>query len=441
MFITKKHIPRRTFLQGVGVSVALPLLESMLPAQTLLKNTAANPTSRFGFVYVPHGMIMGEFTPATEGANFEITNVLGPLEPFRDQLHVVSGLEAAPAGDGSGGDHMRSAAAYLSGAPPQRNAGENAYLGTTIDQLIAQKIGQDTPLPSLELGIEDTSYTGVCDDGYSCAYMNTISWATPRKPLPMERNPLVVFERLFGDGSTAEQRLARRKEDRSILDSVTHDVARLGKVIGPSDRTRLNEYLDEVREIERRLQTVGKATADLSAPDSPAGVPQSWDEHAKLMYDLQALAYKADITRVSTFMYSRDKINRTFPDSGVTVGFHSASHTSGAPAAKKIFAQMNRYHMQVLAHFLEKLKSTPDGDGTLLDHSLIMLGSTMSNGDVHDHAPLPVVVVGGASGQLKGGRHTRYPAHTPLSNLLLTVLHKAGIPKESVGDSTETLEI
>jgi len=441
MFVTKKCIPRRTFLHGMGVAVALPLMDAMLPAQTPLKSTAANPATRFGFVYTPHGMIMDEFTPATEGADFEITNILTPLEPFRNQLHIVSGLEAAPAGDGSGGDHMRSAAAYLSGAPPRRNAAQNSFLATTVDQVIAQKIGQDTPLPSLELGIEDTSYTGVCDDGYSCSYLNTISWATPRKPLPMERNPLVVFERLFGDGSTAEQRFARRQQDRSILDSVTHDVARLGRLIGPSDRSRLDEYLDEIREIERRLQAVSKATADLPAAEAPVGVPQSWDEHAKLMYDLQALAYRADITRVSTFMYSRDKINRTFPESGVTVGFHSASHTSGAAQAKKTFAKINRYHMQTLAHFLEKLQSTPDGDGTLLDHSLVMLGSTMSNGDIHNHSPLPIVLVGGASGQLQGGRHVRYPAHTPLANLLLAVLHKAGIPKEEFGDSTGTIEI
>ena len=441
MFITKRHIPRRTFLRGVGVSVALPFMEAMLPAQTPLKNAAAAPASRFTFIYLPHGMIMGELTPATEGRNFEIKSILAPLEPFRDQLHVVSGLEAAPAGDGSGGDHMRSAAAYLSGAPPQRNAGQNAYLATTVDQVIAQKIGQETPLPSLELGIEDTSYTGVCDDGYSCSYMNTISWATPRKPLPMERNPIAVFERLFGDGSTVEQRITRRKEDRSILDSVTHDVARIGKVIGPGDRARLDEYLDEIRQLERRLQAVTKATADLPVAETPVGIPQTWDEHAKLMYDLQALAFRADITRVSSFMHSRDKINRTFPESGVTAGFHSASHTSGGAEAKMKFARMNAYHMSVLAHFLSKLKSTADGDGNLLDHSLVMFGSTMSNGDIHDHSPLPIVVVGGASGRLSAGRHLRYPAHTPLANLLLTVLHKVDIPMKSFGDSTGAIEI
>jgi hypothetical protein len=336
---------------------------------------------------------------------------------------------------------MRSAAAYLSCAPPRRNIGQNAYLGTTVDQLIAQKIGQDTPLPSLQVGIEDTSYAGICDDGYACAYMNTISWSTPTKPLPMQRNPLVVFERLFGDGSTAEERVARRKEDRSILDSITHDVARLGRVIGPSDRVRLDEYLDEIREIERRLQAVSKATSELPLAEAPVGIPQSWDEHAKLMYDLQALAFRADITRVSTFMYSVDKINRTFPLSGINTGFHSASHTSGEAQAKKAYAKMNRYHLDVFAYFLKKLQSTPDGDGNLLDHSLMMVGSTMSNGDVHDHSPLPIMVVGGASGRLETGSHARYPLHTPLANLMLTVLHVADVQKESFGDSTGTVEI
>jgi len=441
MFVTKRHIPRRTFLQGVGVTVALPFMDAMLPAQTPLKVAAAASPTRYAFVYLPHGMIMDALTPKTVGANFEITPTLTPMEPFRNQLHVVSGLEAKPAGDGSGGDHMRSAAAYLSATPPQRNAGQNAYLTTTIDQLITQKIGQDSPLPSLELGIEDTSYTGVCDDGYACSYMNTISWATAKKPLPMERNPLAVFERLFGDGSTTEQRLARRKEDRSILDSVTGDVARINKSIGPGDRARLGEYLDEVRGLEKRLQAVAKATADLPAADAPAGIPQSWHEHAKLMHDLQALAFTADITRVSTFMYSRDKINRTFPESGITTGFHSASHTSGAAEAKRSFAKMNAYHTNVLATFLAKLKATPDGDGNLLDHTLVMFGSTMSNGDVHDHSPLPIMLIGGASGRLGPARHSKYPEHTPLANLLLTVLNKADIPMANFGDSTGMIEI
>ncbi|HEY6342389.1 MAG TPA: DUF1552 domain-containing protein [Bryobacteraceae bacterium] len=441
MVITKKHLSRRTLLRGAGVSVALPFLDAMLPAQSPIRWSAAAPPSRFSFVYVPHGMIMDEFTPASEGADFEITNILTPLEPFRDRLTIVSGLEARPAGAGSAGDHMRSAAAYLSGTPPQKNAGQNAYLSTTVDQVIAQKIGRDSPLASLEVGIEDTGYAGICDDGFSCSYLNTISWAAPQKPLPMERNPRVVMERLFGDGSTAEERIRNRQENGSILDSIIHEATSLRSSIGPRDRTRLDQYLDEIREIERRLQASTKASADLPFADAPAGLPQSWDEHAKLMYDLQALAFMSDITRVSTFMYSKDKINRTFPASGIKTGFHAASHTSGSAAAKKDFAQINRYHIDVLAYFVKKLQATPDGDGTLLDHSTIMLGSTMSNGDIHDHSPLPILLLGRASGQIKGGRHVRYPQHTPLSNLLLTILHKAGIPQQSFGDSTGPLEI
>lgn len=441
MVIGKKHLSRRTLLRGAGVSVALPFLDAMLPAQSPIRGSAAAPPPRFSFIYVPHGMIMDEFTPASEGTDFEITDILTPLAPFRDRLTIVSGLEAKPAGDGSAGDHMRSAAAFLSGTPPQKNAGQNAYLAATIDQVIAQKIGRDSPLASLEVGIEDTGYAGICDDGFSCSYLNTISWAAPQKPLPMERNPRVVMERLFGDGSTPEERIRQREENGSILDSVMHEATRLRTSIGAGDRSRLDQYLEEIREIERRLQAAAKSTADLDVPDAPAGLPQTWDEHAKLMYDLQALAFMSDITRVSTFMYSKDKINRTFPASGSKKGFHAASHTSGNPAAKKEFAQINRYHLDVLAYFVKKLQAMPDGDGTLLDHSMIMLGSTMSNGDVHDHAPLPITIVGGASGQLKRGRHVRYPQHTPLSNLLLTVLNKAGIPRESFGDSTGPLAI
>jgi hypothetical protein len=439
MFITKRHIPRRTFLKGMGVSIALPYLEAMLPAQTASKNMT--PPTRYAFMYVPHGMIMNALTPAGEGASYEITPILTPLEPFRDQLHIASGLEARMAGDGSGGDHMSSAAAYLSGARASKNEGQNAYLATTIDQIIAQKVGKETPLPSLELGIEDTSYTGVCDDGYSCAYMNTISWATATKPLPMERNPVTVFERLFGDGSTEEQRLARRKEDRSILDSITRDVARLGKTVSADDRRRLDEYLDEIREIERRLQAVNKATEGTPVPETPIGVPDSWHEHVKLMLDMQFLAFKADLTRVSTFMYSRDKMNRSFPETGVTLGFHAASHHGNNPENMKTFAKVNTYHLSLFAHFLGKLKAAKEGDANLLDHSLILMGSTMSNGEVHDHYPLPIVIAGGASGRLARGRHVRHPARTPLTNLMLSLLEKADIRKDSFGDSTGTIEI
>jgi|SRR5579871_6013261 len=443
-FVTKKHLPRRTFLRGMGVTVALPLLDSMVPAQTPLAKTAAVPKSRFCGIYVPHGAIMKQFTPDIEGVGFAFKPILSPLEPFRDQLLIVSGLAAKTAGPApgeSGGDHSRSAAAFLSGARAKHTSGVDVYLGTTIDQLIAQKIGQDTLLPSIELGIEDVGYTGICGYGYSCAYVDTISWQTPTKPLPMEVNPQAVFERLFGDGSNASQRLTRRQEDRSILDSITQDVARFRKGIGSGDRRRLDDYLDDVREIERRVQIAVKVSAEAPTVDVPVGVPQSFDEHCKLQFDLQALAYKADITRVSTFMYARDNSNHTYPASGVNVSFHGASHHGNKPAAIETFATINKYHMQLFAYFLDKLRSTPDGDGTLLDHSTVLLGSSMSNANEHDHAPLPILVAGGGSGQIKGGRHLKFADSPPISNLLLSLLHKAGVEQSSLGDSTGKLEI
>jgi len=426
------------------VAVGLPLLDAMLPAQTQLSKTAARPKTRFCGIYVPHGAIMKQWTPEAEGTAFSFTPILSPLEPLRDRVTIISGLAAAPAGPApgeSGGDHSRSAAAFLSGARAKHTSGTDVYLGPTIDQLIAREIGQDTLLPSLELGIEDVGYTGICGYGYSCAYVDTISWATATKPLPMEVNPQVVFERLFGDGSNAAQRVRKRKEDSSILDSVMQDVARYRTVIGPRDRQRLEDYLEDVREIERRVQ-IGIKLAD-AAPEStvPRGVPQSFDQHCKLMFDLQALAYKADITRVSTFMYARDNSNHTYPDSGVTVSFHGASHHGNKPDAIDTFARINRYHIQLFAYFLEKLRSTPDGDGTLLDHSMVLLGSSMSNANEHDHAPLPLLVAGGASGRLKGGRHVTFKDNTPLSNLLVTLLDKSGVTADRLGDSTGRLDI
>jgi len=387
---------------------------------------------------------MKQFTPDTEGAGFAFKPIISPLEPFRDQLLVVSGLAAKTAGPApgeSGGDHSRSAAAFLSGARAKHTSGVDVYLGTTIDQMIAQKIGQDTLLPSIELGIEDVGYTGICGYGYSCAYVDTISWQTPTKPLPMEVNPQAVFERLFGDGSSAEQRLTRRQEDRSILDSITQDVARFRKGIGSGDRRRLDDYLDDVREIERRVQIAVKVSSEAPTEDVPVGVPQSFDEHCKLMFDLQAVAYKADITRVSTFMYARDNSNHTYPASGVNVSFHGASHHGNKPAAIETFATINKYHMQLFAYFLEKLRSTPDGDGNLLDHSTILLGSSMSNANEHDHAPRPIPIAGGASGKIKGGRHLKFADSPPISNLLLSLLHKSGVEQNSLGDSTGKLEI
>jgi len=428
----------------MGTSIALPLLDCMVPALSAATKTAASPKTRVSFLYVPHGAVMDKWTPATEGTGFEFTQILKPLEPFRNQLLVVTGLAnkaAESQGDG-GGDHARSAPSYLSGIHPLRTEGEDVRAGTTIDQLAAQKISQDTPLPSLELGTEDTGLVGVCDVGYSCAYMNSIAWRTPTQPLPMEINPRVVFERLFGDGSTAAERLARKQEDRSILDSITGEVPHLEFGLGTRDRGRISDYLDNIREIERRIQMAEKrAKLNINVPETPIGVPESFDEHAKLMYDLQALAFQAEITRVSTFMVARDLSQRTFPWIGVPEPHHSVSHHGNNPVMIAKLAKINNYHVSLLAYYLDRLRSTPDGDGNLLDHSMILYGSSMSNPNEHNHFPLPLLVAGGASGKLAGGRHVKYPERTPMSNLLLALLEKAGVERNSLGDSTGMLTI
>ena len=441
MFLTQKYLSRRTLLRGMGVSISLPFLESMVPAQTALHKTAANPKTRLTCIYVPHGAIMGKWTPATEGTGFEFTEILKPLEPFRDYLNVVSDLAAPLAGgvdSDAGADHQRSAAVFLSGAHPEK--GIEAHVGKTMDQVAAEKIGQDTPLPSLELSIEDVSLS--CGAGLACAYMNTLAWKTATTPLPMENNPQVVFERLFGDGRNNAERNARREQSSSILDSVKDEVAALNKKLPAADRARLSEYLEDVREIERRIQKAATAVpTDVTVPDSPVGIPDSFGDHLKLMFDLQVLAYKAEITRVSTLMYARDTSTVVYADSGVRSGFHSTSHHSDVPDNMARFAQINRYHVSMLAYLLEKMKATPDGDGSLLDHSMVLYGSAMSDGNKHNHDPLPVLLAGGASGQLKGGRHLRYAKHTTMSNLLLAMLDKIGVPMQSFGDSTGKLEI
>ena len=439
-FITKKHLSRRTFLRGAGVTLALPLLDSMLPAQTPLAKTAASPKSRFCGIYVPHGATMDKWTPAQEGAGFEFTESLKPLEKYRNRVNVVTNLAhplAGGVGSDAGADHARSAAVFLSGAHPEKGA---VHAGVTVDQVLAERIGQETPLPSIELAIEEVGLN--CGSGYGCAYFNTISWRNPTMPLPMENSPQVVFERLFGDGSNAALRLSRKKEDRSILDSVTEKASRLQSRLDPSDRARLTEYLDDIREIERRIQKAEQQSANEgNVPEAPVGTPELFEDHLKLMFDLQALAYRADITRIMTLMYARDTSGASYVNSGNRDGFHGASHHSNARAKMDSFALINGYHVKMLAYFIDKLQSTPDGDGTLLDHSVVLYGSSMSNGNQHDHDPLPVVVVGGLSGQLKGGRHIVTPAHTPMSNLLLTLLEKFGVQQKSFGDSTATLNI
>ena len=445
-FLTKRHLSRRTLLRGFGTAVSLPVLDAMVPAHTALAKTAANPQVKLGLCFIPHGAVQANWTPIGEGTDFKLSRTLAPLEPYKSQVVVVSNLAhkmAAPGGPGdNGGDHTRSPAVYLNGVHPKRTDGADIRAGTTIDQVAAEHIGQDTPLPSLELATEDYSgLVGSCDVGFSCSYMNTISWRTPTTPLPMEINPRVVFDHLFGDGSNTKERLERIETQRSILDAAMAQIKHLEGGLGSSDRNRVGEYLDTVREIERRIQLAEKqnSNSSLTVPTSPAGIPDDHREHSKLMFDLQVLAFQAGITRISTFMMAREVSYRTFPFLGFTESFHPASHHQNDPARIENLTKINTFHVELIGYFLGKLKATQDGDGNLLDHSLILYGSGMSNSNVHNHSPLPVLVAGGAAGQLKGGRHLKYPENTPMSNLLLSILHKAGIDQERQGDSTGPL--
>ena len=441
-FVAKKCLDRRTFLRGAGTVLALPLLDAMVPALTAQTRTAANPQTRLGFIYIPHGAVMKQWTPAATGSGFEFSDVLKPLEAHRDHVLVLSNLahhQADSLGDG-GADHARSSPTFLSGVHPKRTEGEDVRAATTIDQIAAEHIGQDTRYPSLELTTEDmTGLVGACDTGYSCTYMNTISWRTPTTPLPMEINPRVVFERLFGDGGSAAQRLARIQEDRSILDEITRETPGLESQLGPKDRTRVSEYLDNVREIERRLQVAEKQSAtSLDVPQAPVGVPDSYEEHVKLMFDLMALAYQTDSTRIFTFMMARELSQRSYPQVGVPEPHHATSHHQDDPVKLAKLVKIQNYHVTLFAHFLEKLKSTPDGDGSLLDHAILLYGSSMSNSNIHNHNPLPVLMAGGGGG-LKGGRHLKYAEATPMANALMSVLARAGVPQDKVGDSTGPL--
>jgi hypothetical protein len=440
MFISKKHLSRRTVLRGMGATMALPLLDAMIPARTLLAQTAAKPTPRLGFVYVPHGAIMNKWTPATEGAGFEFTPILKPLEPYRDYLNVVSGLGHKAADTTA--VHSLSPTTWLSGVRPKATQGIDAYAGVTADQIAAQTIGQDTILPSMELATEDhAGLIGSCDRDYGCIYMNTLSWATPETPLPMEINPRKVFERMFGQGGSAAERAARIQEDRSILDAITAEARALQLQLGAGDRQTMSQYLENVHELERRIQRAEKSQGDeaLLLPNRPAGVPFDYEEHIKLMYELMALAYQANITKVVTFMISREVSNRTYPQVGVTDGHHAISHHQNRAEAMEKNVRIQTYNVGMFGDFLARLKATPDGDGTLLDHITLLYGSNMSNSNAHDHFPLPNLVVGGAAGRMQGGRHLRYPDHTPMTNLLLTMLDKTGVKRESLGDSTGTL--
>jgi hypothetical protein len=447
MFLTKKHISRRTVLRGGGATLALPLLDAMIPAATLLAQTAATPKPRFVGCFVPHGMAPGYWVPASEGAlDAALPFNWKPLEPFRSSTVIMSGLHsrsAEPPPGATGADHW-VAAAFLCANKPKKTAGADVYAGTTIDQMIAQKIGGNNLMPSMQLAVEDPgANSSNCGEGYSCTYTNTISWSSPTQPLPMELNPQVVFERMFGDGGTPAQRAARRKRDGSILDSLTGSLSRLRNESGASDRARLDDYAENVREIERRLQIAMKAStvapADMSVP---VGVPQTFDEHIKLQFDLLALAFQADITRVGTLLFARDLTGRTYPESdSPTSGFHGVSHHGENPKIIDQLSKINQYHVKMLAHLVANLAKTPDGDGTLLDHSLVLYGSNMGNSNQHVHYDVPHVLVGGLNGKLKGGRHLAYPSKTiPTGNLLLTVLDKFDIHQDSIGDSTGKLE-
>jgi hypothetical protein len=446
MFITKKHIPRRTVLRGAGATLALPLLEMMVPAATALAQTAADPKPRFVGCFVPHGMAPGYWVPDKAGTGFEFPFCFKPLEPYREHVTILSGLHSRssePPPGVTGADHW-VAAAFLCANKPKKTAGADVYAGTTIDQIIAQKIGVDTLMPSMQLAVEDPgANSSNCGEGYSCTYTNTISWSSPTQPLPMELNPQVVFERMFGDGSTVEERAARRQRDRSILDSLSSSLSRLRRDSSASDRARLDQYTQDVREIERRLQIAVKAAtvapADLTVP---VGVPQSFDEHIKLQFDLLTLAFQADLTRVGTLLFARDLTGRTYPEcEAPTVGFHGGSHHGEDPRRIDQFSKINQYHVKMLAHLVDRLAKAQDGDGTLLDHSLVLYGSNMGNPNQHLHYDVPHAVIGGGNGTVKGGRHLAYPTReVPTGSLLLTVLDKFGIHQDSVGDSMGRLD-
>ena len=447
MITGKKSLPRRAFLRGVGAAIALPLLDSMVPAFAATRDTAEKPISRLGVVYVPHGAVMDKWTPTATGKNFELSPILEPLAPFRDQLLVVSGLDNRPALHREGepvAGHGPITGAFLTGAHAKPTEGANVESGVSMDQIAARHFAKVTQLASLELGLEENDIAGACDVGYSCAYINSISWRTPTTPLPVQNNPRAVFERLFGDSDTTETeaRRARLLKEASILDAVTAKVARLQAKLGASDRNKLDEYLESVRDIERRIQKAEEQIdRDLPLMERPSGaIPATFEAHCKVMMDLQVLAYQTDMTRVITFMISKELSNHTYPEIGVPEPHHPLSHHQERPESLEKLVKLQTFHMQMFAYYLEKLRSTPDGDGSLLDHILIMYGSGMGNSNLHDPRNLPMLVAGGGSGRIDTGNHIRCPEGTPLSNLFLTLLNKVGVPAENIGDSTGQIQ-
>ena len=443
MMITKKAMSRRTVLRGIGTTLALPLLDGMVPALSALSATAAKPVVRFGAVYVPNGIVMQNWTPALEGSAFEITPILEPLAPFRDQMLVLSGLNSTPPGGVRGGVHSRAATRFLTDEQPRQLGPWVKREPVSMDQIAARELGKHTPLASLELGLEGANFAGSCDSGgFSCAFSYTISWRNASTPLPMEHNPRAIFERLFGDSQNtdpAAQR-ARMLDQRSILDSVSEEVARLRRRLGPTDRVKVGAYLEAVRDVERRIQMAeAQGVQEVPLVDRPLGVPTDFVDHVTLMYDLQLLAYQIDRTRVVTFMAGHELSGRTYPEIGVPDAHHPLSHHRGVPASLAKLTKLNTHHVSLFASFLEKLRSTPDGDGSLLDHVMIVYGAGMSDSNAHSPYNLPMLLLGGGAGQLESGRHIVYPEGTPLANLHVSLLDKLGTPIERIGDSSGPL--
>ena len=431
MFVSKKHLSRRTVLRGLGATVALPLLDAMIPARTALAHTAGKPLPKLAFVYFPHGAIMNRWTPAAEGKLVELSPLLAPLAPFKNQVTVISGLENKHA---SGPTHAITPGTWMSGVSPRIS--HDPYGGVTADQIAAEHIGQDTPLPSLEVSTEEAVGGGACDRNYGCSYGATISFRTPTTPLPMESDPRKLFERLFGQGDTAQERKAISKQYSSILDLVTQEAADLQKTLDASDRAKLGDYLESVREIERRVEKMeAQDLSSLELPEVPVGT--TFDQRLNLMFDMIALAYQANLTRVFTYMMAGEGSNVTYNHIGVSDAFHPLSHHQNDKSRKERLVKIQTYHSQAFAKFLTKLAAMPDGDGSVLDHSILLYGSNMSNSNAHDEFPLPTIVVGGGAGKLKGGQHLKYEDKTPLANLLLTLLDRAGVPVEKVGNSTQ----
>ncbi len=442
-YITRKHLNRRTFLRGLGASLALPMLDSMVPALAETTTGVSKSPVRMAFVYTPNGIIPSAWTPAGEGRDWEFKRVMKPLEPFRDRINVLTGLaqvNGRALGDGPG-DHARAGATWLTGVHPRKTEGAGIQSGISADQIAARTLGKSTQLASLEVGLDTPSLAGGCDSGYSCAYTNTIAWRGETTPLPMEPNPRVLFERMFGDGDStdASARLAALKEQRSILDYIAGDIDRLETGLGKTDRGKLTEYLDAIRDVERRIQKAEEQNASMKIPvfERPGGVPAEFEDHAKLMIDLQVLAFQADLTRVITFMIGREGSNRPYRKIGISDGHHSLTHHQNDPEKIEKVTQIDTYHTQLVAYYLDRLKSTKDGDGTLLDHSMLLYGSSICDGNRHTHDDLPLLVAGGAAGRIKGGRHIIYSRETPMNNLLVAMLDIAGVPGvEKFGDAT-----